>query len=194
MMVRLLSVLPGFIGVLCAVIVILSLIGYQPDQSGSVIPVVPCTDDDFGCNVGMTGDDMVVPLAFILLDIDMEVDWNEPDRGWIGVVDASAADDCPPDSNGLTQCKAEDIEVFLVAGGPQSTGSMNFQVDPGAYRFVAGGHEGSGLDSQEAVMKTSVHLSNYVEIVLAMTSALLLVGAGEMAFPVRNLLKRFRDS
>ena len=43
-------------------------------------------------------------------------------------------------------------------------------------------------------MKTSVHLSNYVEIVLAMTSALLLVGAGEMAFPVRNLLKRFRDS
>ncbi|MBR79759.1 MAG: hypothetical protein CMA88_03120, partial [Euryarchaeota archaeon] len=59
--------------------------------------------------------------------------------------------------------------------------------------FVAGGYEGSGLDSQMIVMKTSVHLSNYAEVFLAVTSFLLLVGAGEMAFPVRNLLNRFRS-
>ncbi len=194
MMVRILSILPGIIGVLCALIVLLSVIDYQPSDSGSVVPIVPCTDDDFGCNVGMSGNDMDVPLAFILLDIELDVDWNEPERGWIGVVSASAALECPPDSNGLTQCKAEDIESFLVAGGPQASGSMKFQVSPGAYRFVAGGHEGAGLDSQEIVMKTDVHLNNYVEIVLGVTSILLLAGAGEMAFPIRNLLKRFRDS
>ena len=41
-------------------------------------------------------------------------------------------------------------------------------------------------------MSSSVHLDNIVEIVLAGTSGLLLMGAGEMAFPIRNLLKRFR--
>ncbi|MBR79438.1 MAG: hypothetical protein CMA88_01450 [Euryarchaeota archaeon] len=194
MMVRLLSVLPGIIGVICALIVVLSLIGYQPDESGAEVPIVPCTDDDVGCNVGMTGEDMVVPLAFVLLDIELEVDWKEPDRGWIGVVDAAAAQDCPPDSNGLTQCNAGEIEGFLVSGGPQSHGSMEFQVEPGSYRFVAGGYEGSGLDSQMAVLKTSVHLNNYAEVFLAVTSILLLAGAGEMAFPVRNLLDRLTGS
>ncbi|MAH98052.1 MAG: hypothetical protein CMA12_01710 [Euryarchaeota archaeon] len=193
MMVRFLSILPGIIGILCALIVIFSLIGFEPDKTGSEAPIVPCADDDVGCNVGMTSEDMEVPSAFMLLDIKLEVEWNEPDRGWIGVVESDAARDCPPDSNGLTTCTAEDIKDFLVAGGPESDGKMEFRIDPGSYRFVAGGHDGAGLDSMLIEVKTSIHLSNFVEFTLAIISILLLAGAGEMAFPIRKILRRSRD-
>ena len=191
MMVRILSILPGLIGIICGLIVILSLFGYET-ESGLEAPVVPCSSDDMGCNVGMTGEDLWVPKAFILLDIRMDVSWNEPERGWLGVVVSSAAEECPPDSNGLTPCSKEEIKQFLVAGGPQADGEMEFQIEPGKYRFVAGGNEGSGLDTQLVKMETSVHLNNYVEVALSGLSFLLLIGAGEMAFPIRNLFKRFR--
>ena len=194
MMVRLLSILPGLMGVICAIIVIASLIGYETDWSEPSTPVVPCSEDEeVGCRVGMTGKDTDVPSAFMLLDIEMEIKWSEPDRGWIGVVGADAAKNCPRDSNGLTDCEAEDIAQFLVAGGPDRSGSLSWQVEPGGYRFVAGGHDGSGLDSQEVDVTVSVHLSDFVEIILSAAAVLLLLGAGEMAFPVRNILKRFRN-
>jgi hypothetical protein len=141
----------------------------------------------------MTTKNLDVPRAFGLLEITLELEWKEPDRGWLGVVDASAAEECPPDSTtGLTDCTEEQIGRFLVAGGPQNDGSMRFRLEPGSYRFVTAGYESSSLDSQRVEMSSSVHLDNIVEIVLAGTSGLLLIGAGEMAFPVRNLLKRFR--
>lgn len=192
MMIRILSLLPMLVGLMCALILLLSLVGYQTPATGSQVPIVPCSSDETGCNVGMTVEDMDVPKAFVLLEITLEVEWKEPDRGWLGVVDASAAEECPPDSStGLTQCTEEQIGKFLQAGGPQNDGSMRFRVEPGSYRFVTAGYEGAGLDSQRVEMSSSIHLGNYVEIVLAGTSALLLMGAGEMAFPLRNLLKRF---
>ena len=191
MMLRILSILPGFVGVLCAIIVVISLIGYQPAESGSEVPIVPCSEGEIVCNIGMTGSDMEVPLAFILLDIKLEVEWSEPNRGWIGVVESEAAETCPPDSNGLTQCESEDINNYLITGGPESDGSFEFQIDPGSYRFVSGGYDGAGLDSQLVKMSTSIHLDNYVELVLVLVSGLLLLGAGEMAFPLRNLVNRF---
>ena len=176
---------------LCAIIVVISLIGYQPAESGSEVPIVPCSEGEIVCNIGMTGSDMEVPLAFILLDIKLEVEWSEPNRGWIGVVESEAAETCPPDSNGLTQCESEDINNYLITGGPESDGSFGFQIDPGSYRFVSGGYDGAGLDSQLVKKSTSIHLDNYVELALALTSGLLLLGAGEMAFPLRNLVNRF---
>ena len=195
MMVRILSLLPMLVGLLCALILLLSLVGYQTPETGNQVPIVPCSDDDAGCYVGMTIENLEVPRAFRLLEITLELEWKEPDRGWLGVVDASAAKECPPDSStGLTPCTEEDIGEFLVAGGPtkERDGSMSFRLEPGSYRFVTAGYEGSGLDSQRVEMSSSIHLDNIVEIVLAGTSGLLLIGAGEMAFPVRNLLKRFR--
>ncbi len=192
MMVRILSILPMLVGLLCALILVLSLIGYQTPESGTRAPIVPCSNDDAGCNVGMTPEDINVPSAFGLLEITLDVEWKEPDRGWLGVVDSSAAKECPPDSNGLTMCTEEEVKVFLVAGGPQNHGSMSFEVKPGSYRFVTAGYEGAGLDEQLVVMTSSIHLDNFVELFLAGTSALLLLGAGEMAFPVSNLLKRIR--
>jgi hypothetical protein len=141
----------------------------------------------------MTTEDMEVPRAFGLLEITLDVEWKEPDRGWLGVVDSSAAEECPPDgSTGLTMCTEEEIGEFLVAGGPQNDGSMSFRVKPGSYRFVTAGYEGAGLDSQMVEMTSSIHLENFVEIILAGTSGLLLLGAGEMAFPIGNLLKRIK--
>ena len=192
MMVRILSILPMLVGLLCALILVLSLIGYQTPESGTRAPIVPCSNDDAGCNVGMTPEDINVPSAFGLLEITLDVEWKEPDRGWLGVVDSSAAKECPPDSNGLTMCTEEEVEVFLVAGGPQNHGTMSFEVKPGSYRFVTAGYEGAGLDEQLVVMTSSIRLDNFVELFLAGTSALLLLGAGEMAFPVSNLLKRIR--
>ncbi len=192
MMVRILSILPMLVGLLCALILVLSLIGYQTPESGTRAPIVPCSNDDAGCNVGMTPEDINVPSAFGLLEITLDVEWKEPDRGWLGVVDSSAAKECPPDSNGLTMCTEEEVKVFLVAGGPQNHGSMSFEVKPGSYRFVTAGYEGAGLDEQLVVMTSSIRLDNFVELFLAGTSALLLLGAGEMAFPVSNLLKRIR--
>ena len=192
MMIRILSLLPMLVGLLCAVILILSLIGYQTPATGSKVPIVPCSDDDVGCKVGMTVEDIDVPEAFVLLEITLEVEWEEPERGWLGVVEAAAANECPPDSStGLTQCTEEEISKFLKAGGPDNEGSMSFRVEPGKYRFVTAGYAGSGLDSQMVEMTSSIHLDNIVEIVLGGTSALLLIGAGEMAFPIRDLIKRF---
>ena len=81
-----------------------------------------------------------------------------------------------------------------MAGGPDSDGSLVFDIGPGKYRFVTAGKDGSSLDSQLVTMSTSIHLSNLAEIALAAVSILLLAGAGEMAFPVRNLWKRFKDA
>ena len=67
-------------------------------------------------------------------------------------------------------CTEDEIEGFLVAGGPQNDGSMSFRVKPGSYRFVTAGYEGAGLDSQLVEMTSTVHLDNLVEIILAGTS------------------------
>ena len=116
MMVRILSVLPMLVGLLCALILVLSLFGYQTPVKGEQVPIVPCSDDDSGCYVVMTVDYFDVPIAFRLLDITIHVEWDEPDRGWLGVVDSSAAEDCPPDSMGLTKCTEEEIEDFRNIG------------------------------------------------------------------------------
>ena len=193
MMIRILSILPMLVGLLSGLILVLSIIGYQAPAAGNEVPIVPCSNGDSGCNVGMTVDDMEVPKAFGLLDITLDVEWNEPELGWLGVVDSSAAEECPPDrSTGLTMCTKDEIEEFLVAGGPQNDGSMSFKVKPGSYRFVTAGYEGAGLDSQLVEMSSSIHLDNVVELILAGTSGLLLLGAGEMAFPIRNLINRIR--
>jgi hypothetical protein len=42
MMVRILSLLPMLCGLLCALIVILSLFGYQAPTTSSEAPIVPC--------------------------------------------------------------------------------------------------------------------------------------------------------
>ena len=192
-MVRILSILPGLVGGLCVLMVLGSLIGIDVENSRTDVPIVPCTDDSVGCPVGMTGEDLIVPPAFVLLEISMKLEWDEPDRSWIGVVDAKYEEDCPPDSNGLTSCTSDDFE--FIAGGPNSLdGSLEFVLEPGKYRFVTAGKDGSTLDEQLVTIEPEIHLAGFVEILLAAIGLTLLLGASQMAFPLREMWKRFREA
>ena len=65
MMIRILSVLPAVMGVICALLVVVSLYGPTLDASRTDIPLVPCTDDAAGCPVGMTSEDLVSPTCLL---------------------------------------------------------------------------------------------------------------------------------
>ena len=62
------------------------------------------------------------------------------------------------------------------------------------YRFVSGGREGTNLDDQLTYISTEVSFNPIIEIMLGLVSFLLLVGAGEMAFPLKKLWNKFRDA
>ena len=193
MMVRILSILPAIVALLCTIILLVSIVGYSPASSRIEVPIVPC-DEDISCPVGMNDEDLGIPRAFMLLDIKLDISWDEPNRGWIGVVDAKVVEFCPPDSNGLTSCDSSEFEEYLIAGGSDSTGQLTFEVVPGDYRFITGGKDGSSLDSQFVIIESSVHLNYYVEIFLFLAIIVLSIGAGEMAFPLKRIWKKFRDS
>ena len=82
MMVRILSA-TNVVWIMCALIVVLSLFGYQAPTTSSEAPIVPCSDGDEGCNVAMNLEDMEVPTAFALLDITLEIEWKSlKEVGW----------------------------------------------------------------------------------------------------------------
>ncbi len=191
--VRILSVLPGAVGVLCLLIGGISVYGIDLDPERVQIPVVPCTEvSDEGCLVGMTGSDLEVPAGFLLMDIELTIEWSEPSKSWIGVVDASYADSCPPDGDGLTACTKDDFEY--ISGGPESSGDFILDLQPGSYRFVSAGKEGADLDEQLVTITSSVGIAPALELLLLVIGAVLLIGAIEMIYPVEVLWKRFVDS
>tara|TARA_B100000575_G_scaffold66637_1_gene51270 strand:+ start:12285 stop:12860 length:576 start_codon:yes stop_codon:yes gene_type:complete len=191
-MVKILASFPFVVGGLCILIAIGSLVGIDVENSRTDVPIVPCSDESVGCTVGMTTEDLEVPNAFILLEISMELEWDEPDRSWIGVI-SDYPNECEPDSNGLTTCTSEDFD--FVAGGPDSKdGVFKFTLKPGEYRFVTAGKDGSTLDEQLVTINPEIHLAGFVEIILLAIGFTLLLGASQMAFPLREMWKRFRDA
>ena len=125
MMVRILSVLPAVVGVVCALLVIGSLYSPALDPSRTNVPLVPCTDDTAGCPVGLTNEDLSAPTAFMLLEIELTIEWNKSDSSWIGVIESPPPSGCEPDSNGLTACTADDFE--FVAGGDSAVNAQSAQ-------------------------------------------------------------------
>tara|TARA_B100001109_G_C18863839_1_gene475654 strand:+ start:3145 stop:3720 length:576 start_codon:yes stop_codon:yes gene_type:complete len=191
-MVKILASFPFVVGGLCILIAIGSLVGIDVENSRTDVPIVPCSDESVGCTVGMTTEDLEVPNAFILLEISMELEWDEPDRSWIGVI-SDYPNECEPDSSGLTTCTSEDFD--FVAGGPDSEdGVFKFTLEPGEYRFVTAGKDGSTLDEQLVTINPEIHLAGFVEIILLAIGFTLLLGASQMAFPLREMWKRFRDA
>ncbi len=189
-MVRVLGVLPGFVGFVCLILVTASLVGIDLDETRVSATTVPCLDDDAGgCPVGMTGSNFYVPWGFSLLDVQVTIEWSEPAKAWIGVVDADYAESCPPDSNGLTTCEADDFE--FVAGGPENIDEFTFSLEPGDYRFTSAGRDGANLDDQLVTISTSIHISTVGEIMLALIGILLMVGGFEMIFPIKLFWKKF---
>ncbi len=196
MMIRILSILPAAMGVICAVIVLISLYSPTLDTSRTEIPLVPCTDDSAGCPVGLSGEDLSSPAAFMLLDIEVTIEWEQFATSWIGVIESPPPDGCEPDSSGLTSCTAEDFE--FVAGGPdEDDGSLTFNLKPGDYRFATASTDTSGIGGEQLVKITpQIGLNPIVEILLAIVSILLLAGSGEM-FAHRSIVKawkRFKEA
>ena len=196
MMIRILSVLPAVMGVICALLLIVSLFGVTLDQTRTNIPLVPCTDDNTGCPVGMSIEDLSVPTAFILLDIDLTIEWKEYDKSWLGIISSPPPSGCEPDSNGLTTCTADDFD-FIAGGDGESDGSLEFNLNPGDYRFVTGSTDTSGFDGEQLVTTTTeMGLNPVAELLLVLVSILLLAGSGEMFVheKILRVWKRFRDN
>ena len=197
MMVRLLSVLPGFVGLLCVVLLLGSLRGIDLPSERSLIDMVPCEFEDPDlCLIAMTPE-ISPPTIFGILDIDLQISWQEADDAWFAVVNSDAAEVCPPDEESwLTECTVEDVENYIIIGGPNELdGQMTWNIKTDDYRIITGGREGADIGDQQALTtSTQISLNWFVEFILALVSLTLFLGAGEMAFPIKKFFLKFRES
>jgi hypothetical protein len=196
MMIRILSVLPAVMGVICALLLVVSLYGPTLDANRIKIPLVPCTDDTTGCPVGMTSEDLSSPTAFMLLDIELTITWNESDSSWIGVIASPPPSGCEPDSNGLTTCTADDFD-FIAGGDSEMDGTLTFDLKPGDYRFATASIGTSGIGGKQLVTITpEISLNPVAEVLLALVAILLFAGSGEMFVheKILGIWKRFKEA
>ena len=108
-------------------------------------------------------------FAMSFIDIEVVAEWDVPDA-WIGVVDANESSKCSETANGFLLCETEDLEFY--AGGPDSQGTITWQIEEGSYRFVAGS---SVVSSGET---TQIDYAYTVQASMGVFSALGLIGAG----------------
>ena len=90
----------------------------------------------------------------------------------------------------------EDVEKYIIVGGADEfDGEINWNIKTDDYRIISGGREGADIGDQQ-VLTTSVEISLnwFIELLLAIISLTLFLGAGEMAFPIKKLFMKFRDS
>ena len=183
MMVRIMSVLPLVTGALCVLIVLIGAIGYTSSPEEVEVPIPPCPLGGEDCKVGMNQDDLSIPRSFMLLKVETTMRWDHPDDAWVGVVDAKYAEECPPDNQGLTDCTASDM-VFL-AGGPDSTDSMVWDLDPGDVRFVTGGRANTlTLETNIVTHSYSIGISVLPMLLLGVAGVALCLSGVQMAFPL----------
>jgi hypothetical protein len=196
MMVRILSILPGAVGVICSSMIIGSLIGVSLPEESSTIPQVPCeVDDSEICFIAMT-EVINPPMIFGLLDIDLEIKWSETTEAWFAIVETEAYVNCPPDiETKITECTADDVEEFIIVGGAdEEDGTLSWDIGTEKYHIITGGREGADIgDMQVLTTKGEISFDWKVEIILVTISATLFIGAGEMAFPIRKLFDKFRN-
>ncbi|MBC64423.1 MAG: hypothetical protein CMB15_02150 [Euryarchaeota archaeon] len=197
MMVRILSILPGFVGVLCVILLLGSLTGFSLPEERSVIDMVPCESEDPElCLIAMTGDDISPPFIFGILDIDLEITWEKSEESWFAVVDSEAAVVCPPnDETLLTDCTVKDVENFIIVGGSdEDDGIINWNIETDDYRIISGGRGADIGEQQVLTTNVEISLNLLVELMLGVISLTLFLGAGEMAFPIRKLFQKFKES
>ena len=195
-MVRILSVLPGAVGIICGIMLIGSLIGVSLPEEASTIPQVPCeVDDSEICFIAMT-EVINPPMIFSLLDIDLDITWSEENEAWFAIVGTEAYVNSPPDSETkITECTADDVEEFIIVGGEdEEDGTLSWDIGTEKYHIITGGREGADIGDMQ-VLTTSVEISFdwKVELILVVISVTLVIGAGEMAFPIRKLFDKFRN-
>ena len=195
MMIRILSILPGITGSICVILLLGSMVGLNLGDDSSTIDMVPCELDDDQCLIAMTPE-ISPPMIFGILDIDLQISWQEADDAWFAVVNSDAAEICPPDEESwLTECTVEDVENYIIIGGPNELdGQMTWNIKTDDYRIITGGREGADIGDQQALTtSTQISLNWFVEFILALVSLTLFLGAGEMAFPIKKFFLKFRD-
>ena len=184
MMVRILSVLPLATGALCVLIVLIGAIGYSSSPEEVDVPIPPCPLGGADCKVGMNQDDLSIPSAFMVLNVETTMHWDHADDAWVGVVDAATAEDCPPDNQGLTDCTAS--QMTFLAGGPESSDSLVWDLEPGDVRFVTGGRDNTlTLETNVVTYSYSVGLAVIPMLLLAVVGVALCLSGVQMAFPLR---------
>ena len=188
-MVRVMSLLPFATGSLCLLLVLVSFFGFASGTIDDEIPALPCVGDQDECATGMSESDLDVPVAFFLLDVQLEITMELEDEAWIGIVDSKYAESCPPGDTGLTNCTASDYE--FLAGGPDHDGAIEHNLEPGSVRFVTGGDAGAiELQDNEISTDWSVHLATWVEVILALAGLGLCASGMHMAFPMVAMARK----
>ena len=188
-MVRVMSLLPFATGSLCLLLVLVSFFGFASGTIDDEIPALPCVGDQDECATGMSESDLDVPVAFFLLDVQLEITMELEDEAWIGIVDSEYAESCPPGDTGLTNCTASDYE--FLAGGPNHEGAIVHNLEPGSVRFVTGGDAGAiELQDNEISTDWSVHLATWVEVILALAGLGLCASGMHMAFPMVAMARK----
>ena len=155
MMVRILSILPGFVGVLCVILLLGSVTGISLPEERSAIDMVPCEfEDPELCLIAMTGDDISPPLIFGILNIDLQINWQKSEDSWFAVVESEAAIVCPLDEETLlTDCTVKDVENYIIVGGSDEIdGEINWNIKTDDYRIISGGREGADVGKAIAFM------------------------------------------
>ena len=99
------------------------------------------------CSTGISGLDICDKSAMLEQNIPIPnavngiivasfvIQWDAPDA-WIGIVDASDAEQCLNSGEGYLLCDNEDLAFF--EGGQDSSGEIDWTLSGGDYRFVAG--------------------------------------------------------
>ena len=143
-------------------------VGY--DGSGTYELDVPsCTSDeiqqlgndsiDFCDKSMMMGESIDIPIKLSLfIDIEVGAEWDEPDA-WIGIVTADQADKCT-ETDGYLLCDTDELEFY--SGGPDSEGTITWNIDEGEYRFVAGSSVETTGTTTNVEYEYSLQLTNLV--------------------------------
>ena len=169
-------------GILLFAVLIGGWVGYE-GSGNTELDVPSCTSDelqqlsggtvDFCDKSVMMDESIPIPKALrIIIDIEVTAEWDKPDA-WIGIVSADQAEKCTDSGDGYLICDTTDLEFY--AGGPDTNGSIEWEVVEGNYRFVAGSSVETSGATTEIDYTYALHLTNPVVWSLAAIGALLVL-------------------
>ena len=143
-------------------------VGY--DGTGNYELEIPsCTSDelqqlgdgtmDFCDKSIMMKESIDIPDALnIFLDIEVNANWDEP-NAWIGIVKSDQAEKCTEIDEYLV-CDTAELDFF--AGGPDSNGSIDWEIEEAEYHFVAGSSVETSGSTTDVEYSYALHFTSPV--------------------------------
>ncbi len=169
-------------GLLLFAVLIGGWVGYEGTGNND-LEIPSCTSDELQeisggtvnfCEKSVMLDESIpIPKALqMIIDIEILAEWDKPDA-WIGIVSADQAEKCSDAQDGYLICETADLEFY--AGGPDANGTIEWNVEEGNYRFVAGSSVETSGTTTEIDYTYALHLTNPVIWALAVFGALLVL-------------------